>query len=109
MPFGRVLVQPAREPDIPPSEDQEEGYTLEYWDRVVPYGEAIVSPNLGVIRIDGRPLDGLVYTSLEIFPDAAETYFPLRRRQPSIGPSPNFSSTKSAVCSAPSTQPWASE
>lgn len=76
-PFGRVLTQPAGKPDLSVTGDQESQYQLDYWDRVVPYGEALVSPNLGVLRLDGRPADGLVYTSLEIIPDAAETYFPI--------------------------------
>lgn len=76
-PFGRILEQPVRKPDLSVVGDQQPEYQLEYWDRVVPYGEALDSPNLGVLRLDGRPTGNLVYTSLEIIPDAAETYFPL--------------------------------
>ncbi len=80
-PFGWLVAQPAGPPDLTSEGD------LDYWDRIVPYGEALVAPNLGVLRLEQHQLE---VSSLERIPEHDETYFDLEKRPAVLVVAPNL-------------------
>ncbi len=70
-PFGWLVTRADRPADLVSRGE------LKYWDRIVPYGEALVAPDLGVLLLSKHQL---AVSSLELIPDHKESYFALDKR-----------------------------
>ncbi len=79
-PFGWLVARPDRPADLVAAGD------LKYWDRIVPYGEALVAPNLGVLHLRRHEL---TVSSLELIPDHKESYFDLEKQPAVLVVAPN--------------------